>query len=117
MGKKARKKPTDKQEIIKTLGEVGSDAERALTDLDGVLTAVRAIVDLTLADGGAEEGPVLYKRLNALEFLLKQSIHVFGGFSTERHKKLDAIDILLSALDTEVRELLSQSPAARNTSP
>tara|TARA_R110000744_G_scaffold681_8_gene2623 strand:+ start:1067 stop:1372 length:306 start_codon:yes stop_codon:yes gene_type:complete len=73
MGKKARKKPTDKQEIIKTLGEVGSDAERALTDLDGVLTAVRAIVDLTLADGGAEEGPVLYKRLNALEFLLRQA--------------------------------------------
>ena len=67
------KKPTDKQEIIKTLGEVGSDAERALTDLDGVLTAVRAIVDLTLADGGAEEGPVLYKRLNALEFLLRQA--------------------------------------------
>ena len=73
MGKKARKKPTDKPEIIKTLGEVGSDAERALTDLDGVLTAVRAIVDQTLADGGAEEGPVLYKRLNALEFLLRQA--------------------------------------------
>ena len=73
MRKKARKKPTDKPEIIKTLGEVGSDAERALTDLDGVLTAVRAIVDLTLADGGAEEGPVLYKRLNALEFLLRQA--------------------------------------------
>ena len=73
MGKKARKKSIVKPEIIKTLGEVGSDAERALTDLDGALTAVRAIVDLTLADGGAEEGPVLYKRLNALEFLLRQA--------------------------------------------
>ena len=52
MGKKARKKSIVKPEIIKTLGEVGSDAERALTDLDGALTAVRAIVDLTLADGG-----------------------------------------------------------------
>ena len=73
MGKKARKKSIVKPEIVKTLGEVGSDAERALTDLDGVLTAVRAIVDLTLADAGAEHGPVLYKRLNALEFLLRQA--------------------------------------------
>ena len=73
MGKNSPDNSIDKSETIKTLGEVGSDAERALTDLDGALTAVRAIVDLTLADGGAEEGPVLYKRLNALEFLLRQA--------------------------------------------
>lgn len=74
MGKKLPEDSIDKPETIKTIGEVGSDAERALTDLDGALTAVRAIVDLTLVDGGAEEGPVLYKRLNALEFLLRQAV-------------------------------------------
>lgn len=55
------------------LGNVAANAESALVDLDGALTAARALVDLTLADGGAEEGPVLYKRLNALEFLLRKA--------------------------------------------
>ena len=55
MGKNSPDNSIDKSETIKTLGEVGSDAERALTDLGGALTAVRAIVDLTLADGGAED--------------------------------------------------------------
>lgn len=73
MGMEARENAIEKPETIKTLGEVGSDAERALTDLGGALTAVRAIVSLTLADGSAEEGPVLYKRLNALEYLLRQA--------------------------------------------
>lgn len=75
MGKKARQKPEEMRETIRTLDDVGSDAERALIDLDGALTAARAIVDLTLADGGADEGPILYKRLNALEFLLRQAGH------------------------------------------
>lgn len=73
MGMEARENAIEKPETIKTLGEVGSDAERALTDLGGALTAVRAIVSLTLADGSAEEGPVLYKRLNALGYLLRQA--------------------------------------------
>lgn len=73
MGKKPPEDSIDEPETIKTLGDVSSDAERALTDLGGALTSVRAIVNLTLADGGAEEGPVLYKRLNALEYLLRQA--------------------------------------------
>lgn len=78
MGKKPRENSIDKPETIKTLGDVSSDAERALTDLDGALTSVRAIVDLTLVDGGAREGPVLHKRLNALDFLLRQAGYAEG---------------------------------------
>jgi hypothetical protein len=75
MGRKTSSSVQKKKETIRTLDDVGSDAERALIDLDGALTAARAIVDLTLADGGADEGPILYKRLNALEFLLRQAGH------------------------------------------
>jgi hypothetical protein len=78
MGKNSPDISIDKPETITTLGEVGSDAERALTDLDGALTAARAIIDLTLADGGAREGPVLHKRLNALEYLLRQAGYAEG---------------------------------------
>ncbi|WP_065382721.1 hypothetical protein [Hyphomonas sp. ND6WE1B] len=73
MGTKPPEDSMDRPQTTKTLGEVGWDAEQALTDLDGALTAVRAIVDLTLVEGGAEKGPVLHKRLNSLEFLLRQA--------------------------------------------
>ncbi len=69
-----KKKSADSQhggEPRRTLGDVSDDAESALTDLDGALTAARALVDLTLADGGADDGRTLYKRLNALEFVLR----------------------------------------------
>ena len=75
MGRKTSSSVQKKKETIRTLDDVGSDAERALIDLDGALTAARAIVDLTLADGGADKGPILYKRLTALEFLLRQAGH------------------------------------------
>ena len=75
MGRKTSSSVQKKKETIRTLDDVGSDAERALIDLDGALTAARAIVDLTLADSGADEGPILYKRLTALEFLLRQAGH------------------------------------------
>lgn len=73
MGRKTPKGSKEKKKAGRTIGDVASDAERALTDLDGALAAARAIVDLTLADGGAGDGPVLYKRLNALEFVLRQA--------------------------------------------
>lgn len=73
MGKKPQENSIHKPETIKSLREVNSDAERALADLDGALTAVRAIVDLTLADGAGGAGPVLHKRLNALDYLLRQA--------------------------------------------
>lgn len=73
MGRKTPKGSKEKKKADRTIGDVASDAERALSDLDGALAAARAIVDLTLADGGAGEGPVLYKRLNALEFVLRQA--------------------------------------------
>lgn len=55
----------------RTLGDVSDDAESALIDLEGALTAARALVNLTLADGGANDSRTLYKRLNALEFVLR----------------------------------------------
>lgn len=73
MGRKTPKRSKGQKKVSRTIRDVASDAERALTDLDGALAAARAIVDLTLADGGAGEGPVLYKRLNALEFVLRQA--------------------------------------------
>lgn len=71
MGKKKSAASGHGAKPRKTLGDVSEDAEGALTDLDGALTAARALVDLTLADGGADDGRTLYKRLNALEFLLR----------------------------------------------
>lgn len=73
MGKKSPDRPESTQGPIKTIGDVCEDAARALIDLDGALTAARCLVDLTIADGGASEGPVLYKRLNALEYILRQA--------------------------------------------
>lgn len=73
MGKKSPDKPENTQGPIKTIGEVSEDAARALIDLDGALTAARCLVGLTIADGAASEGPVLYKRLNALEYILRQA--------------------------------------------
>lgn len=71
VGKKKSAGPKDGAKRNRTLGDVSADAEGALTDLDGALTAARALVDLTLADGGADDGRTLYKRLNALEFVLR----------------------------------------------
>jgi hypothetical protein len=71
MGKKKSAASKLGAERSRNLEEVSADAESALTDLDGALTAARALVDLTLADGGADDGRTLYKRLNALEFVLR----------------------------------------------
>ncbi len=71
MGKKKSTAAGHGAERRRTLGDVSDDAESALIDLEGALTAARALVDLTLADGGAEDGRTLYKRLNALEFVLR----------------------------------------------
>lgn len=97
MGKKTPERSPEKQEVNRTLGDVSSDAERALTDLDGALTAARALVDLTLSDGGAEEGPVLYKRLGALEFVLREAGR--------------AEDILWVAVDQMSMSLDKEAPA------
>lgn len=56
-----------------TTEEVSNNAQNALTDLDAAITAARCLVDLTIMDGAATEGPVLYKRLNALEYILRQA--------------------------------------------
>lgn len=56
-----------------TTEEVSNKAQSALTDLDAAITAARCLVDLTILDGAATEGPVLYKRLNALEYILRQA--------------------------------------------
>ncbi|AXE64697.1 hypothetical protein BBF93_11025 [Hyphomonas sp. CACIAM 19H1] len=71
MGKKTSAASEDRAERRRTLGDFSDDAESALTDLDAALTAARALVDLTLADGGADDGRTLYKRLNALEYVLR----------------------------------------------
>ena len=71
MGKKKSATSEHGAERRRTLGDVSDDAESALIDLEGALTAARALVDLTLADGGASDSKTLYKRLNALEFVLR----------------------------------------------
>lgn len=73
MGKKSKDKPAPAEQPAKTLGEVSSDAARALIDLEAALTAARALVELSMGDGHDMTGPLLYKRLNALEFLLRQA--------------------------------------------
>lgn len=99
MGRKTPKGSKEKKKVGRTIGDVASDAERALTDLDGALAAARAIVDLTLADGGFGEGPVLYKRLNALEFVLRQA-------GQSESVLWVAIDQFGMALDEQVPALL-----------
>lgn len=71
MGKKKSAVSEHGAKRRRTLGDVSDEAESALIDLEGALTAARALVDLTLADGGANDSRTLYKRLNALEFVLR----------------------------------------------
>ncbi|HAY05054.1 MAG TPA: hypothetical protein PKV67_01885 [Hyphomonas sp.] len=73
MARKALNKAQEPPEPARTFDDISSDAGDALIDLSGALTAGRALVDLTLADGGSADAPVLYKRLNALEFVLRQA--------------------------------------------
>lgn len=72
------KSPNTQEEADQPPGtpeDIRSGAEQALTDLSAALTAARALVALSLAEGGASNGPVLDKRLNALEFVLRQAGH------------------------------------------
>lgn len=73
MGKKSTSSPQQIQSQDPSLDEINEAAEKALTDLDASLTAAGAIVELTLSDGISISTKLLYKRLNSLEFLLRQA--------------------------------------------
>tara|TARA_R110002110_G_scaffold31943_2_gene111665 strand:- start:203 stop:571 length:369 start_codon:yes stop_codon:yes gene_type:complete len=102
VGKKRSVGLKDAPEGNRTLGKVSADAESALTDLDGALTAARALVELTLSDGGANESRTLYKRLNALEFVLR-----CAGFAED--VLWIAIDQMSMSVDHEAPAPLSDS--------
>ncbi len=73
MGKRSTSKPQPPKPQDRSLDEVNGVAERALIDLDASLTAAGAIVELSLSDGHSLSTKLLYKRMNALEFLLRQA--------------------------------------------
>lgn len=100
MGKKKPAASKHGAEQRRTLGDVSDGAESALIDLEGALTAARALVDLTLADGGANDSKTLYKRLNALEFVLRCA-------GSAEDVLWIAVDQMGMAVDREARATLS----------